>query len=69
MTSSELDFIVNYFKDHPVFLRIGARPQVPVKVQLAVLVYRLAHLHDIDAIGAVFGLSGKSCINSLCSFT
>lgn len=59
MTPSELDGLVVMFGDDEVFVNVIGRKQAPPKVQLGVLVYRLAHGEKLRTIADLFGISGQ----------
>jgi hypothetical protein len=60
MTPEEMDGLVDLFGQHSIFISTGHKRQAPPKLQLGLLVYRLAHGHDALAVACVFGVSSKS---------
>jgi hypothetical protein len=59
MTREDLDNLVEMFREDPVFVSRAKRPQSGVKLQLALIIYRLAHGHESGAIGRAFRCSSK----------
>ncbi|KAG0195134.1 hypothetical protein BGX33_004161, partial [Mortierella sp. NVP41] len=41
MTKAQFNTLVDLIKDHPVFISTGNKPQLPVREQLKICLYRL----------------------------
>ena len=58
VTTSEFRRLVRLFGDDEVFVPRGRKPMAPAKLQLAVLLHRMAHGHSVAQIGLFFHLPG-----------
>ena len=59
VTHTEFDRLLRIFGDDVMFQAKGRKPMAPAKLQLAVLLHRMAHGHSIPQIAALFNLPGK----------
>lgn len=59
ISTTEMDRLVAFFEGSVEFQSTGKKPQASPRYQLGVLVYRLAHGHDIRTIANHFGISSE----------
>ena len=59
VTTTEFGRLVDMFGDDEVFIPRGYKPMAPAKLQLAVLLNRLAHGESVPTIARQFNLPGR----------